>query len=293
MAFSPKRLMRGASGAGGYQISRSLRFNTANSAYLARTPTVVGNRKTWTWSGWVKRTLQSNGVLFSVSTGPGAYQQNSLYFSSDSLRFYCDLTISADVKTSAVYRDPSAWYHIVCAFDTTQATASDRVKLYVNGIQQTALSATTYPTQNIDGQINNTSYAFEIGRSNGGSFLNDYLTEVNFIDGQALTPSSFGSTNSQTGVWQPKKFTGTYGTNGFYVNFSDNSNTTAATLGKDYSGNGNNWTPNNFSVSAGAGNDSLVDSPTSYGTDTGAGGTVRGNYCTLNPLNLSGTNLSN
>jgi hypothetical protein len=85
-------------------------------------------------------------------------------------------------------------------------------------------------------------------------------------------------------VWQPKAYSGSYGTNGFYLNFSDNSNTTAATLGKDYSGNGNNWTPNNFSVSAGAGNDSLVDTPTPYGTDTGAGGTVRGNYCTWNPL---------
>jgi hypothetical protein len=112
------------------------------------------------------------------------------------------------------------------------------------------------------------------------------MTEVNFIDGQALTPSSFGETNAQTGVWQPKAYSGSYGTNGFYLNFSDNSNTTAATLGKDYSGNGNNWTPNNFSVTAGAGNDSLVDSPTSYGTDTGVGGTVRGNYATLNPLAL-------
>jgi hypothetical protein len=107
---------------------------------------------------------------------------------------------------------------------------------------------------------------------------------VNFIDGQALTPSSFGQTDTQTGVWGPKAYSGTYGTNGFYLNFSDNSNTTAATLGKDYSGNGNNWTPNNFSVTAGAGNDSLVDSPTSYGTDTGVGGEVRGNYCTWNPL---------
>jgi hypothetical protein len=113
------------------------------------------------------------------------------------------------------------------------------------------------------------------------------MTEINFIDGQALTPSSFGQTNAATGVWEPIPYTGTYGTNGFYLNFSDNSNTTAATLGKDYSGNGNNWTPNNFSVTAGAGNDSLVDSPTSYGTDTGAGGEVRGNYSTMNPLAIS------
>jgi hypothetical protein len=119
------------------------------------------------------------------------------------------------------------------------------------------------------------------------------MTEVNFIDGQALTPSSFGEYNADTGVWQPKRYAGSYGTNGFYLNFSNNSNTTAATLGADYSGNGNNWTPNNFSVSAGAGNDSLVDVPTNWGVDTGVGGTVRGNYCTLNPLDNGGLTLSN
>jgi hypothetical protein len=119
------------------------------------------------------------------------------------------------------------------------------------------------------------------------------MTEVNFIDGQQLTPSSFGETNSNTGVWGPKAYTGTYGTNGFYLNFSDNSNTTAATLGKDYSGNGNNWTPNNFSVTAGIGNDSMVDTPTPYGTDNGLGGEVRGNYCTLNPLGIAGAVPSN
>jgi hypothetical protein len=121
--------------------------------------------------------------------------------------------------------------------------------------------------------------------SNG--YLNGYLTEVHFIDGQALTPSSFGETNTDTGVWQPKKYAGTYGTNGFYLKFADNSGTTSTTLGKDSSGNSNNWTPNNFSVTAGAGNDSLVDSPTRYGTDTGVGGEVRGNYATLNPLALN------
>jgi hypothetical protein len=118
------------------------------------------------------------------------------------------------------------------------------------------------------------------------------MAEVYFIDGQALTPSSFSKTDPNTGQYIPKLYTGTYGTNGFYLNFSDNSATTATTLGKDSSGNNNNWTPNAFSVAAGSGNDSLVDSPTNYGTDTGLGAEVRGNYCTLNPLALSGT-LSN
>jgi hypothetical protein len=106
------------------------------------------------------------------------------------------------------------------------------------------------------------------------------MTEIHHIDGQALTPSSFGETDTITGVWKPKKYAGTYGTNGFYLNFSDNSGTTSTTLGKDSSGNSNNWTPNNFSVTAGAGNDSMIDTPTPYAD----GGNGRGNYCTLNPL---------
>jgi hypothetical protein len=188
------------------------------------------------------------------------------------------------VTTTQVFRDPSAWYHIVWQKDTTQATDSNRIKLYVNGVQITALNSPTYPALNSEYDVNN-AVVHQVGSGgSGGLAFGGYMTEVNFIDGQALTPSSFGEYNADTGVWQPKRYAGSYGTNGFYLNFSNNSNTTAATLGADYSGNGNNWTPNNFSVSAGSGNDSLVDSPTSYGTDTGVGGTVRGNYCTWNPL---------
>jgi hypothetical protein len=187
--------------------------------------------------------------------------------------------------SSAIYRDPSAWYHIVVAYDSTQATSTNRIKAYVNGSQITAWATSTAPTLNHETQYNWTGAPMQLGAYNTASFFDGYLTEVNFVDGQALTPSSFGETDSATGVWKPKAYSGTYGTNGFELNFSDNSNTTAATLGKDSSGNGNNWTPNNFSVTAGTGNDSLVDSPTAYGTDTGVGGSVRGNYATLNPIN--------
>jgi hypothetical protein len=188
--------------------------------------------------------------------------------------------------STAVYRDPSAWYHFIIAIDTTQATASNRAKMYVNGSQITAFDTATYPTLNADIGYINTTTAQQIGALASGTYgyFSGYLTEVNFIDGSALTPSSFGETDAETGAWKPKKYTGTYGTNGFYLNFSDNSGTTSTTLGKDYSPNGNNWTPNNFSVTAGAGNDSLVDTPTQYGSDTGAGGEVRGNYAVLNPL---------
>jgi len=188
-------------------------------------------------------------------------------------------------------RDPSAWYHIIVAMDTTQATSTDRVKVYINGVQATLAAGGVYPTLNEDLYVNTTNSHLigALTRDGGGAqlFNDGLMTEINFVDGTALTPSSFGETDTQTGVWKPKAYSGSYGTNGFYLNFSDNSNTTAATLGKDYSGNGNNWTPNGFLVSAGPNNDSLVDVPTSYGVDTGVGGTVRGNYATLNPLSKS------
>jgi hypothetical protein len=189
--------------------------------------------------------------------------------------------------TNQVFRDISAWYHIVVAFDTTQATASDRIKIYSNGAQITSFATSNDPTINTDYGINQSAeHRIGLGAS---VYFDGYLTEINFIDGQALTPSSFGETDAITGRWKAKAYSGTYGTNGFYLKFADNSGTTATTLGKDSSSNGNNWTPNNFSVTAGAGNDSLVDSPTNYGADTGVGGNVRGNYATLNPLDIGPT----
>lgn len=281
-----------ASVSGGYQISRSLRFNSADSSYLIRTPSTASNRKTWTWSAWVKRSkLGTRQQIFNARPGPSEVIE---FYTNDVISMF-DYTggVVYQLNTTQVFRDVSAWYHIVWMKDTTQATDTNRMKLYINGVQVTSFSTANYPAQNSESYINN-NVNHHLGTTETTDlFLDGYMTEVNFIDGQALTPSSFGETNAQTGVWQPKAYSGSYGTNGFYLNFSDNSNTTAATLGKDYSGNGNNWTPNNFSVTAGAGNDSLVDSPTSYGTDTGVGGTVRGNYATLNPLLGSTATLSN
>ncbi len=290
-----------ASTGGGYQIERSLRFNSADSAHLNRT-LGTSNRRTFTFSTWIKRSVfASTQCIFgniNYSGGGSTNQQFYLGFTgSDQLdMFHYNNGTQNQVTSSAVYRDPSAWYHIVGAVDTTQATSSNRLKIYVNGSQVTTLATATYPAQNTDTFIN-ANLATGIGRQFGtgisGSYYNDgYLTEIYFIDGQQLTPSDFGETDANTGVWKPKAYTGTYGTNGFYLKFADNSGTTSTTLGKDSSGNGNNWTPNNFSVTAGSGNDSLVDSPTSYGTDTGAGGEVRGNYCTLNPLQSGTTNLT-
>jgi hypothetical protein len=276
------------------QISRSLRFNSADSAYLNRTPASAGNRKTWTWNGWVKRSGSGSRLFCSGDQGVSLLRSFLLF--GDNISFIdvnASNTTLAYADSVAVFRDYSAWYCITLVIDTTQATGSNRVKLYVNGVQQTLTFSTT-PSQNADLAMNAASRMTLGTAYDTSSFLDCYLTEVNFIDGLALDPSYFGFNNSDTGVWSPKQYTGTYGTNGFYLNFSDNSNTTAATLGKDYSGNGNNWTPNNFSVTAGAGNDSMVDSPTSYGTDTGVGGEVRGNYCTWNgalPAAVAGSSI--
>jgi len=269
-----------------YQISRSLRFNSADSAYLSRTPSSAGNRKTWTWSAWVKRgKIDSSGTqyqLFTVNNANNDTGTTEIYISLDTLSLGA-FTVNWR-RTTQIFRDPSAWYHLVFSIDTTQATAANRIRIYVNGSEITSFSTSNNPTQNADLGINSNTAHYIGSEVYGGptAYFDGYLTEINFIDGQALTPSSFGETDAVTGRWKAKAYSGSYGTNGFYLKFADNSSTAA--LGTDSSGNGNTWTTNNFSVTAGAGNDSLVDSPTNYGSDSGVGGTVRGNYCTLNPL---------
>ena len=269
---------------GGYKMQRSVRLRSSASASFSRTPAGAGNRKTWTWSGWVKRGALGTTTLFDGgSTGPLCVLQ----FNSDQLRLYvtnAGITASEIPITTAVFRDPSAWYHVVCAVDTTQATLANRVKLYVNGIEQTITGLNgTQITLNADLGINR-AIATYIGVYSFGTsqYFDGYLTEINFIDGQALTPSDFGQTDPYTGVWSARRYAGTYGTNGFYLNFSDNSAATAAAIGKDYSGNGNNWTPNNISVTAGATYDSMLDVPTRWAD----GGNGRGNYAVLNPLDV-------
>jgi len=261
----------------GYQIQRSLRFRSSASAYLNRTPASASNRRTWTWSGWVKRGALGVGYLFGATTDSWSVNWTLIYLSSANALIVQDYATTErfNLTTTMVFRDPSAWYHLVVAVDTTQATASNRIKIYVNGVQVTALNTAVYPTQNLDTFVDN-NVAHQVNGT--GGYFDGYMAEVNFIDGQALTPSSFGAINATTGVWSATKYAGTYGTNGFYLNFTDNSAATATTIGKDFSGNGNNWTPNNISVTAGVTYDSMLDAP------LGAGGGERGNYATWNPI---------
>ena len=244
--------------------TKSLRFNDGSSDYLTKTFSSAGNRKTWTWSGWVKRSsgLGSQQDFFAVSSGSSAF--HILYFSgNDTITFNYNTTY---VETNRKFRDVSAWYHVIFACDTTQSTASDRVKIYINGVQETSMAATGYPSQNADLGINN-NVRHDISNQgayySNNSYFDGYMSEVIFIDGQALTPTSFGVTNSD-GVWTPIPYSGSFGTNGFNLQFQN-----AAALGTDSSPNGNTFTVNNLTS---------IDQSTDY---------PEVNFATLNPLNSS------
>jgi len=259
-------ILAGSSGQGGYEIEQSLRFNDDDSAYLSRTPASAGNRKTWTWSGWFKRgnlNLVRRAIFGSIPTS-GNTNSNTIQFGflSDD-KFQLGLQTAYVFNSNQVFRDVGAWYHIIVSVDTTQASANDRIKVYINSDQITSWSLNNISSlvpQNGDLGVNQTDI-HEIGSFLSSNYFDGYMAEVNFIDGQALTPSDFGETDLLTNQWIPKKYVGTYGTNGFYLDFSD-----SASLGADSSGNGNNFTPTNLAAT-----DQVLDSPTN-------------NFATLNPL---------
>ena len=253
----------GASNPSGYEIDRSLRFNNDGTHYLDRTPSGAGNQRTWTVSFWAKFSeLAMQHFPFST----GADSSNRVQFgleSSNKINLECKTSGSTEIQliTNQEFRDTGSWYHFVIKIDTTQGTSSNRAKIYVNGQQITSFSTETYCNQNTDLQWNKAQAHYIGKRSYSSHYMSGYIAEFHSIDGTALDPSSFGETDSDTGAWVPKKASGlTYGTNGFYLNFKDNSGTSATTLGKDQAGS-NNWTPNNFSVS-GTSTDSFEDTPT-------------------------------
>jgi len=439
MSVVSNNILAGASGqggAGGYEIERSLRFNSGDSSFLSRTPSSAGNRRTFTFSGWVKRGAINGNYQTILGSGGGSTRDRIQIFADEKLVVNFNDGNNANLKTTQVLRDSAAWQHIVVSVDTTQATASDRIKIYINGVQVTAFDTASYPSQNYETKINNNIAQYIGNSSSNDLYFDGYLADVHLIDGQALAPTNFGEFDDN-GVWQPKKYdplalpatsvswstlpsnaafqdsssqvnSGTfnniltddsnyvriannyldidmgetipagvkitfkftsssddqysadyalalstasnyspytefsetkesettsdyktitlitrkafrycrlfyagghrvarvyylnisgataserqtinYGTNGFHLDFKDNS--TSAALGTDTSGNSNTWTVNNLSVAAGAGNDSLRDSPSQIADQT-----VVGNYATFNPLQkYSAITLSN
>jgi hypothetical protein len=262
-------------------LTNSLRFRSSASAYLNRTPTLAGNTQKWTWSAWIKLgKLSTFSGLFGALNGTDRMYIG--YGSAAKWQIYGTNagTDYVEAYSTGLYRDPSAWYHLVIAVDTTQATAGNRLKMYVNGNQE-SVSFTTNMTLNANTSINK-AIATVIGETSvGNDPFDGYMTDINFIDGQQLEPYYFGN-NDANGVWKPIQYKGTYGTNGFYLTFGNTTSTT--TLGYDSSPNGNNWTCNNISLTAGTTYDAMTDVP----TNTSA--TVA-NYAVLNPLDkgTSGT----
>jgi len=280
----------------GYNLTNSLRFRQSASAYLSRTPASASGENQWTFSTWVKRSILTSEQYIiggNTTTSGGVRNVLSVLFdSNNNLQVYAFTNASGyyfQRVSSAVYRDPSAWYHLVVQFDPDNATSANRIIAYINGQQVSwgtssdsgaagSISSSAYRS------INNT-YRNDIngGYQGGGApiyFGDGYLAETIMVSGSLVSVSSFGETSTTTGVWIPKKYTGTYGTNGFYLPFTDNSALTTSSnvgLGKDFSGNANYWTTNNISITAGSTYDSMTDVPTLTSA-------TAANYCTLNPV---------
>jgi len=265
----------GASGiASTYEINRSVRLNNnTDDSRFEWTPSGAGNTKVFTFSCWVKRSMLGVNSQYLMRTDTTVTDRIN-FDASDRLELMCRDT--SLLVTTRKFRDTNAWYHILCNTNTDNGTANDRHQIWINGVRETAFDTNA----NLSGLTiaMNAAGDHHVG-GDGSDGFGGYMAEVHLIDGQQIDASNFGETDTDTGQWKPKKYTGSYGTNGFYLNFSDNSGVTASTLGKDSSGNGNNFTPQNFSVSAGAGNDSFEDTPSN-------------NWCTLNPNDNGSVTLS-
>ncbi len=247
-------VLAGASGGAGgseYQIERSLRFSRDDSAHLSKAFGSGGNRKTWTWSCWLKRTQLGNQEFLFTGVTSSGHGTNFEFDSEDQFKIYhYEGSEGFNVELTRRFRDINAWYHIVVAFDTTQNTETDRIKIYVNGVLEDSNFATSnYPNKDTLWQINNNVTHYIFAKSWNGSindYGNGYLADIHFVDNQALDSSSFGELDIN-GVWQPKKFSGSYGTTGFHLDFADNSSNAA--LGNDAAGS-NTWTVHNLRSSA-------------------------------------------
>ena len=262
MAFLTEAANRGSVSTG-YDIDNSLKLEPDNSEFLSITNTSEGSKRTATYSFWLKRTELDASSYMQVA---------GLYNSGETVRFmfYQDHIMLENgwggtrkrLTTNAVYRDTSAFYHFVVAIDTTQSTASNRVKLYVNGVQETSFSTEEYPDQNFDLAIGRSgaNFPWRYGAYDATYYKTaGYLAEAHYIDGTQYAASDFGEFDSNSGIWKPKEFTGNYGTQGSYLNFSDASNLGANPKGSDIDAVLNNIT------SA----DQATDTPTN-------------NFCTLN-----------
>ena len=265
-----------------YEIDNSLRFNDGDSPSLQFTPSSDSNEQTWTVSFWVKRGVigtSSSQMIFASDTNYNEYVfcrfcGTEVTNKTDMFQVFMVEPNSreSNVRTTRLFRDPSAWYHIVVRCDLTQGTAADRLRIYVNGVKETSFDTASYLNQNDDNVNWNSNVPQAIGHQKQASsverHLDGYLSEFYNIDGTSLGPDSFGETNDN-GVWIPKKYTGSYGTNGYKLEFKQTgTSANSSGIGADTSGNDHHWTPANLAAI-----DVTVDTPTN-------------NFATLNPLNI-------
>ena len=247
---------------GGFAVDNSLRFNDASSDYLNRTPGSAGNQKLFTYSVWIKRgQLGSNQNIFHEY--PGSGQRSDIIFrSADTIRVSLEKSNSNQLLTNRVFRDTSAWYHLVVVYDSDNSTAGNRVKLYVNGVRETSFATAQYPSSGSTSQVNTTTQ-HEISSYDGaGYYFEGSMSHINFIDGTVYDATAFGEYDAN-GVWTIKTSPSvTYGTNGFFILKNGNSVT-------DQSGNSNNFTVGGGTLT------NTEDSPSNV-------------FATLNPLALSG-----
>jgi hypothetical protein len=257
--------------AGEYEVANSLRFDDGSTDYLNGSGGAGATKTKFTFSVWVKRSNLASAddvLLGKWSSGNDRGHINFSDSPNDSLIFFEKISGSTTthIHTNRLFRDVSAWYHIVYIGDTTQATASNRLKLYVNGVQETSFATATYPSQNSNWQLQALTQDFGIGAfastNAGASPFSGYMAEIVYLDGIAGSIGDFGEFDSDTNIWKPIDVSGlTFGTNGFYLDFEN-----SGSLGADVSGNGNNFTVNNLTS---------IDQTTD---------TCTNNFATLNPL---------
>jgi len=267
MVFQNNVLM-GASGSGTttYSIDQSIRFNAGDSAYMQRTHGAGGNTDKWTVSLWTKKgDYPPSAPQIVFASGGSSSSTFDMYFENNvadqlAIQDYAG-GYNVLLKTTQLFRDPAAWYHIVYVYDSGNAISTERARLYVNGVRVTDFTSETYPSQNQDSIVGtNVNIGFGKLAYQTSNYYNGYLAEMHYVNGSALNPSSFGEYNSSN-IWVPKEYTGSYGTGGFFVDGRD-----SADLGDDESGNGNDLTTSGL-----AAHDQVSDSPTN-------------NFCTLNPI---------
>ena len=260
MAFTADKVRQGVQKDTGYSIDNSCRVTADAGAKLYRTFGTPTNQKKWTWSFWMK-VSKTGGSWRGLGE---AYNTNDWAALKPGGEMYWHAASGANFTTSMLFRDPSAWYHIIIAFDSTQGTASDRLNLYVNGVLITDFSSITYPSLNETNTWNSTArHSFLSIPSDPSSYntFNGYGAEMYWIDGTAKNQYDFGEFDADYNHWKPIAYAGSYGNNGCYLDFSN-----SGSLGTDASSNTNNWTVNNLQPT-----DQMLDSPTN-------------NFCTLNPL---------